>query len=296
MALKTEAIGLAVATELPLVIINAQRAGPSTGLPTKTEQSDLFQAVYGRNGDTPLVVLAASTPSDGFEMAIEAVRIAVTYMTPVILLTDGFLVNAAEPWLLPDAAALPRFPVTLRTDPVGFHPFLRDPKTLARNWAVPGTPELEHRIGGIERSYSTGHISYDPENHEKMTQTRAAKVRGVADSIPPQALSSGPARGRLAVVGWGSTYGAIQSGVRQAREDGCDAAHIHVRHLNPFPTNLGALLRSYERILVPEMNDGQLVTILRSTFLVDAEGLGKVTGKPFKSTEIAVAISARMGG
>jgi 2-oxoglutarate ferredoxin oxidoreductase subunit alpha len=295
MALKTEAIGLAVATELPLVIINAQRAGPSTGLPTKTEQSDLFQAVYGRNGDAPLVVLAASTPSDGFEMAIEAVRIAVTYMTPVILLTDGFLVNAAEPWLLPDAAALPRFPVTLRTDPEGFHPFLRDPKTLARNWAAPGTPGLEHRIGGIERSYSTGHISYDPENHEQMTQTRAAKVRGVADSIPPQRLSSGPARGPLAVVGWGSTYGAIQSGVRQAREDGCDAAHIHVRYLNPFPANLGALLRNYERILVPEMNTGQLMTILRSTFLVDAEGLGKVTGKPFKGTEIAAAICARMG-
>ncbi len=296
MALKTEAIGLAVAAELPLVVINAQRAGPSTGLPTKTEQSDLFQAVYGRNGDTPLVVLAATTPADGFEMAIEAVRIALTYMTPVILLTDGFLVNAAEPWRLPDLAALPTFPVTLRTDPEGFHPFLRDPKTLARNWAVPGTPGLEHRIGGIERSFSSGHISYDPENHDKMTKTRAAKVKGVADDIPLQELSSGPAKGKLVVVGWGSTYGAIEAGLRQAREDGYDAAHIQLRYLNPFPTNLGALLRNYERILVPEMNNGQLVTILRSTFLVDAEGLDKVTGKPFKSAEVAAAVRTRMGG
>ncbi len=296
MALKTEAIGLAVAAELPLVIINAQRAGPSTGLPTKTEQSDLFQAVYGRNGDTPLVVLAATTPSDGFEMAIEAVRIALTYMTPVILLTDGFLVNAAEPWLLPDTADLPRFPVTQRTEPEGFHPFLRDPKTLARNWAVPGTPGLEHRIGGIERSFSTGHISYDPENHDKMTKTRAAKVNGVANDIPPQALSSGPAQGKLAVIGWGSTYGAIEAGLRQAREEGYDAAHIQLRYLNPFPRNLGAMLKRYERILVPEMNNGQLVTILRSTFLVDAEGLDKVTGKPFKSAEVAAAVRTRMGG
>ena len=296
MALKTEAIGLAIAAELPLVVINAQRAGPSTGLPTKTEQSDLYQAVYGRNGDAPLVVLATTTPYDGFEMALEAVRIALTYMTPVILLTDGFLVNAAEPWLLPDTAALPKFPVTLRTDPAGFHPFLRDEKTLARNWAVPGTPGLEHRIGGIERSYSTGHISYEPENHETMTKTRAAKVRGVADDIPLQELSSGPARGKLLVVGWGSTYGAISEGLLQAREDGYDAAHIQLRYLNPFPTNLGALLKNYERILVPEMNSGQLVTILRSTFLVDAEGLHKVTGKPFKSTEVAAAVRARMGG
>jgi len=296
MALKTEAIGLAVAAELPLVIVNAQRAGPSTGLPTKTEQSDLFQAVYGRNGDTPLVVLAATTPSDGFEMAVEAVRIALTYMTPVILLTDGFLVNAAEPWMLPDVAALPRFPVRFRTDPEGFHPFVRDQKSLARNWAVPGTPGLEHRVGGIERSYSTGHISYDPENHDKMTKTRAAKVNGVANDIPLQELSSGPAKGKLAVVGWGSTYGAIESGLRQAREEGYDAAHIQLRYLNPFPKNLGALLKNYERILVPEMNNGQLVTILRSTFLVDAEGLDKVTGKPFKSAEVAAAVRTRMGG
>jgi 2-oxoglutarate ferredoxin oxidoreductase subunit alpha len=295
MALKTEAIGLAIAAELPLVIVNAQRAGPSTGLPTKTEQSDLFQAVYGRNGDAPLVVLAATTPADGFEMAVEAVRIALTYMTPVILLTDGFLVNAAEPWRLPDLGALPKFPVTLRTDPEGFHPFLRDQK-LARNWAVPGTPGLEHRVGGIERSFSTGHISYDPENHDKMTKTRAAKVRGVQDDIPLQELNSGPAKGKLAVVGWGSTYGAIEAGLRQAREEGYDAAHIQLRYLNPFPRNLGALLRNYERILVPEMNNGQLVTILRSTFLVDAEGLDKVTGKPFKSAEVAAAVRTRMGG
>ena len=296
VALKMEAMGLAVATELPLVLVNCQRAGPSTGMPTKTEQSDLYQAVYGRNGDTPLVVLASATPTDGFEVAIEAVRLALKYMTPVILLSDGFLVNAAEPWLIPAAGSLPTFPVTLRTEVDGFHPFLRDEKTMARAWAVPGTPGLEHRVGGIERAFGSGHISYDPDNHQKMTNTRAEKIQNIANDVPEQEISSGPAKGLLALVGWGSTYGAIEAGLRQAREEGFDAAHIHVRYLNPFPRNLGALLKNYKRVLVPEMNNGQLVTILRSTFLVDAEGLGKVTGKPFKSSEIAAAVRERLEG
>lgn len=296
VALKTEALGLAIAAELPLVLVNSQRAGPSTGMPTKTEQSDLFQAVYGRNSDAPLAVLAAATPADAFECAVEAVRIAVTYMTPVILLSDGFLANAAEPWLLPDIEAIPAFPVRHHTDPQGFYPYMRDPKTLARVWAVPGTPGLEHRIGGIERSYETGHISYDPDNHQRMTDVRAAKVAGIANSIPEQQVAHGPARGRLAVVGWGSTYGPIHSAVRQAREAGLEVSHIHVRWLNPFPGNLGELLRQFDRVLVPEMNKGQLVTMLRSTYLVPAEGLNKVTGKPFKSAEILEAIRARMEG
>jgi len=224
------------------------------------------------------------------------VRLALTYMTPVILLTDGFLVNAVEPWLIPDADALPKFPVHQRTDPEGFHPFLRDPKTLARVWAVPGTPGLEHRIGGIERSYDSGHISYDPANHQKMTDTRAAKVAGIASDIPEQGVALGPTKGRLAVVGWGSTFGSIQAGVKAAREEGLDVAHIHIRYLNPFPRNLGDLLKNYERVLVPEMNAGQLVTILRSTYLLPAEGLSKVTGKPFKSAEILDAIRERIGG
>jgi 2-oxoglutarate ferredoxin oxidoreductase subunit alpha len=294
VALKTEALGLAIAAELPLVLVNAQRAGPSTGMPTKTEQSDLFQAVHGRNADAPLVVLAAATPADGFEVAMEAVRLAVTYMTPVILLTDGFLVNAAEPWQIPDVDALPRFPVRHRTDPSGFHPFVRDPETLARAWAVPGTPGLEHRIGGLERGYHDGHISYDPENHQRMTDVRAAKIAGIAATIPPQRVAQGGAHGRLAVVGWGSTYGAIAHGVRDVREQGYDAAHIHLRYLHPFPRNLGELLRGFDEVLVPELNTGQLVALLRSEFLVPAEKLSKVTGKPFKSSEIADAIRARL--
>ncbi|HWO88562.1 MAG TPA: 2-oxoacid:acceptor oxidoreductase subunit alpha [Gemmatimonadales bacterium] len=294
VALKTEALGLAIAAELPLVLVNSQRAGPSTGLPTKTEQSDLFQAVYGRNADAPLAVLAAATPADAFECAVEAVRLAVKYMTPVILLSDGFLANAAEPWLLPDVDAIPGFPVSFRTDPTGFYPYLRDPKTLARVWAVPGTPGLEHRIGGIERSYDTGHISYEPENHQRMTETRAAKIAGIAADIPLQQVALGPTRGSLAVVGWGSTFGPIQQAVKLARAEGLDVAHIHLRYLNPFPRNLGELLRGYQQILVPEMNTGQLVTMLRSSFLVPAIGLSKVTGRPFKSAEVLAAIRSRL--
>jgi 2-oxoglutarate ferredoxin oxidoreductase subunit alpha len=294
VALKTEALGLAIATELPLVLVNVQRAGPSTGLPTKTEQSDLFQAIYGRNADAPLPVLAVATPADGFDVAIEAVRLAVTYMTPVILLADGFLVNAAEPWLIPDASTLPKFPVTFRTDPEGFHPFLRDPKTLARVWARPGTPGLEHRVGGIERSSESGHISYDPDNHQRMTKTRAAKIAGIANDIPLQKTALGPSKGRLALVGWGSTFGPIQQAVRMARAEGLDVSHIHLRHLNPFPRNLGDLLKGFAKVVVPEMNNGQLVHILRSTFLVDAVGLDKVNGKPFKSAEIMDAIRSHL--
>ncbi|MEK6687379.1 MAG: 2-oxoacid:acceptor oxidoreductase subunit alpha [Gemmatimonadota bacterium] len=290
VALKTEAIGLAIATELPLIVINSQRAGPSTGMPTKAEQSDLFQAVYGRNGDSPVAVIASSTPADCFEVAMEAVRIATQYMTPVILLTDGYLANAAEPWRLPDLKALPEFPVRHHTSPEGFHPFLRNPESLARVWPVPGTPGLEHRIGGLERHYDSGHISYDPENHARMTQVRMAKVAGIAKSIPPQQVTLGTEGGRLAVVGWGSSYGPIRRAVALSREDGLDVSHIHIRYIHPFPTNLGDLLRKFERIVVPEKNTGQLVTILRSTFLVPAEPFSKVTGKPFKVSEIREAI------
>ena len=297
IALKTEMLGLAIATELPIVVIDSQRAGPSTGMPTKAEQSDLFQAVHGRNADAPLAVIAAATAVDCFEVAIEAVRIATTYMTPVIVLSDAYLAHAAEPWRLPDAAALPRFPVRFRTDPAGFHPFLRDPVTLARAWAVPGTPGLDHRIGGLEKDYDTGHISYDPDNHARMTRTRAAKIAGIANGIPPQRVALGDDHGAVAVVGWGSTYGAINRAVSEAREDGADVSHIHLRYLSPFPRNLGDLLSRFQRILVPEMNDGQLVQLLRAAYLVPAQGLSKVAGKPFKVSEIVLAIdAARRGG
>lgn len=259
IALKTEAIGLAISAELPLVVVNSQRGGPSTGLPTKTEQSDLFQAVYGRNGDAPLPVISTATPSDCFEVAMEAVRLATKYMTPVMLLTDGYLANAAEPWRLPDVASLPTFPVTRRTDPAGFHPFVRDPETLARVWAVPGTPGLEHRIGGLEKSATSGHISYDADNHQRMTDLRAGKINGIARDIPPQDVALGEATGDLAVVGWGSTWGPINQAVARARREGLSVSHIHIRYLHPFPPNLGELLRGFRRILVPEMNTGQLV-------------------------------------
>jgi 2-oxoglutarate ferredoxin oxidoreductase subunit alpha len=261
-------------------------------MPTKAEQSDLFQAVHGRNADAPLAVIAAATASDCFEVAIEAVRIATKYMTPVILLSDAYLAHAAEPWRLPDPSTLPRFPVHFRTDPAGFHPFLRDPVTLARAWAVPGTPELEHRIGGLEKDYDTGHISYDPDNHARMTRTRAAKIAGIANDIPRQRPALGDDHGAVAVVGWGSTYGAIHQAVREAREDGLDVSHVHLRYLNPFPSNLGDLLKRFDRVLVPEMNTGQLVQLLRAAYLVPAEGLSKVEGKPFKVAEIVQAIQS----
>ncbi len=294
VALKTEGITLAFAAELPLVIVNSQRGGPSTGLPTKTEQSDLYQAVYGRNADSPLPVVASCTAGDCFFAAIEAVRIAVTYMTPVILLTDGYLANAAEPWEIPDADKIPDFKVDFAAASEGFHPFLRDEKTLARNWAVPGTPGLMHRIGGIEKSYDTGHISYDPENHHRMTKVRAAKVDGIADDIPLQQVASGPSRGRLAVVGWGSTFGAINQAVERSLSAGLDVAHIHIRHVWPLPRNLGDMLAGYEKILVPEMNNGQLITVLRDRFLVPAEGLNQISGLPFKVSDLEAAIRERL--
>lgn len=294
VALKTEAIGLAVATELPLVIVNSQRGGPSTGLPTKTEQSDLYQSVFGRNADTPLPVVASCTAGDCFFTAVEAVRIAVTYMTPVILLTDGYLANAAEPWEIPDVDDIPEFKVSYRTDPEGFQPFQRDEKTLARNWAIPGTPGLMHRIGGIEKDYDTGHISYDSENHHRMTKMRAAKVNGIANDIPPQTVAAGKEGGKIAVVGWGSTFGAINQAVNRCLDAGLDVAHIHIRHIWPLPANLGALLKSYDKVMVPEMNNGQLVTVLRSEYLVPAEGFNQINGQPFKVSDLQAEIRSRL--
>ena len=294
IALKGEAIGLAVGAEIPLVILNVQRAGPSTGLPTKTEQSDLFQAVFGRNADSPLAVLSASSPSDCFETAIEAVRIATKYMTPVILLSDGYIGNASEPWKIPDVANIKPFPVKHETNPEGFHPFKRDPETLSRVWAIPGTAGLQHRIGGIERDYNSGHISYDPENHQKMTDTRAAKIAGIAKDIPLQTVDSGPDKGRLAVLGWGSTYGPISRAVANLNDQGHDVAHIHLRHIMPLPENLGDLLHGYEQVVIPEMNTGQLLTIIRDKYLIDAQGINKVSGQPFKINELVEAISLRL--
>jgi len=294
IALKMEAIGLAISAELPLIVINSQRAGPSTGLPTKTEQSDLHQAVFGRNADSPLAVLAAQSSADCFAVAIEAVRIATMYMTPVMLLSDGYIANSAEPWLIPDVAALAPFPVEFRTEVEGFYPFLRDPKSLARAWATPGTPGLEHRIGGLEKAYDSGHISYDPGNHHKMTEVRRAKVAGIARDIERQVVSQGPVRGRLVVVGWGSTFGPISRAVDNMLERGVEVAHVHVRHLWPLPSNLGQLLSNFEHVLVPEMNTGQLLTLLRSEYLVPARGLNKVSGQPFKIAEIEAAITAQM--
>ncbi|TXC74265.1 2-oxoacid:acceptor oxidoreductase subunit alpha [Sphingorhabdus soli] len=291
IALKTEAMGLAIMTELPLVIVNSQRGGPSTGLPTKTEQSDLYQAVYGRNGDAPLPVIAARSPADAFDCAIEAVRIATTYMTPVMLLTDGYIANAAEPWKVPDMAGYAPFPVSFMTDAPGegeaFMPYARDEK-LARPWAIPGTPGLMHRIGGIEKAEGTGNIDYAPENHARMTEIRRDKILGV--DVPDQDIEVGEAGGRLAIVGWGSTYGPILQAVRRARAKGLDVSHIHIRHIWPLPKNMAVLLRSFEHIIVPEMNTGQLKTLLRDQYLVDAKPLNKVSGQPFMIAEIEAAI------
>ncbi len=295
IALKSEAIGLAISAELPLIILNTQRAGPSTGMPTKAEQSDLFQAVYGRNADAPLPVLAASTPSDCFEVAVEAVRLATKYMTPVFVLTDSYLANAAEPWHLPDLARLPRLSVDFLSESDDASQLQRRaPDTLARSWIRPGTPGLEYRTGGLEKDFRTGHISYDADNHQYMTDIRAAKIGGIGADIPLQEVALGPESGPLALVGWGSTFGPIRQATRRARDKGLDFSHIHVRYLNPFPPNLGELLTGFDKILVPEMNSGQLLTMLRSTFLVPAEGLSKVTGQPFKIAEILDAVTALM--
>ena len=293
VALKTEALGLAITAELPLILLNSQRAGPSTGLPTKTEQSDLYLAVYGRNADAPLVVLAARSSAEAFDVAIEAVRLATRYMTPVVVLSDTFIANAAEPWRLPDVGAFEPFPVEFRTEVDGFQPYERDPETLARPWVRPGTPGLEHRIGGLEKDYATGNVSYDPENHQRMTNVRHEKIARIADDIPEQTVDQGPAQGPLAVVGWGSTYGPISRAVERSREESLfSVSHIHLRYLSPLPRNLGDLLAGFEKVLVPEMNMGQLTTVLRSRYLVPAISLPKVTGKPFKIVEIMDAIRA----
>ncbi|MBN8849065.1 MAG: 2-oxoglutarate ferredoxin oxidoreductase subunit alpha, partial [Sphingomonas sp.] len=285
---------LAIMTELPLVIVNSQRGGPSTGLPTKTEQSDLYQAVYGRNGDAPMPVIAARSAADCFEVAIEAVRIATQYMTPVMLLTDGYIANAAEPWKVPDTSALEPFPVTFLDEAPagGFLPYARDEKG-ARPWVKPGTPGLLHRIGGIEKAAGTGNIDYSPSNHQLMTNARRDKVAGIR--VPDQTVEVGETSGKLAVVGWGSTFGPIHQAVRRARRKGLDVSHIHLRHIWPLPANLGPLLKSYERILVPEMNTGQLKTVLRDQFLVDARPLNKVSGQPFRIAEIEAAIEQALG-
>ena len=290
IALKGEAIGLAVTAELPLVIFDIQRGGPSTGLPTKTEQADLMQALYGRNSESPIVVIAPSTPGDCFFIAYEAVRIAIKYMVPVMVLSDGYLANGSEPWLIPDVTTLPDIPVNFRTDPEGFFPYLRDPATLARPWVRPGTPGLEHRIGGIEKQDVTGNISYEPDNHEHMVLTRAEKVRRVAQEIPPTSIN-GPATGDVLVVGWGGTYGAITAAVEEAQIEGKGVASVHLRHLNPLPPDLGQILRQYRRVLVPEINSGQLVRILRAEYLVDAVGYNRVTGMPLASQDILEAIN-----
>jgi 2-oxoglutarate ferredoxin oxidoreductase subunit alpha len=294
IALKGEAIGLAVMAELPLVVFDIQRAGPSTGMPTKTEQADLMQALYGRNSESPVVVLAPATPGDCFYIAYEAVRIAVKYMVPVIVLSDGFLANSSEPWLIPDLGTLPPIEVKFRTDPEGFFPYLRDPATLARPWVRPGTPGLEHRIGGLEKQDVTGNISYDPDNHDHMVRIRAEKVRRVAQEIPPTTIH-GPATGDLLVVGWGGTYGAITAAVERAQAEGRSVASVHLRYLNPLPPDLGQILREYRKVLVPEINSGQLVRVLRSEYLVDAVGFNRVRGLPLATEDILEAIAQLTG-
>jgi 2-oxoglutarate ferredoxin oxidoreductase subunit alpha len=312
--LKSESVGLAVSLELPLVVVDIQRGGPSTGLPTKTEQSDLLHAMYGRHGEAPVPVVAARTPSHCFEAAMEAVRIAVTYRTPVFLLSDGYLANGAEPWRLPDVASLPTIDPGFAPAPAppsegsgangasngtdqGFQPYRRDPRTLARPWAVPGTPGLEHRIGGLEKADVTGDVSYDPANHERMVHLRADKVAGIAASFPPLEVddAEGPGAAPVLVLGWGSTYGAIAAGVRRVRARGLQVAHAHLVHLNPFPPNLGQVVKSYPKVLVPETNLGQLVKLVRAAFVVDARSLTKVQGVPFRAAEIEAAVLEMLG-
>ena len=290
IALKAEGISLAVASELPLVVVNTQRGGPSTGLPTKTEQSDFNMALFGRHGDTPIPVVAASTATDCFDVAIEAVRLAIRYMTPVMILSDGYLANASEPWKIPNFDSLKSFRVNHYDDPKDFKPSIRDKNTKARVWAKPGTPGMEHRIGGIEKSFETGDISYDPANHQKMTELRKEKVAQIAHDIPLQEVSFGESEGKLAVLGWGSTYGAIHQAVKRAVADGMQVSHIHVRYLSPMPSNLCEILSKFDSVLVPEMNTGQFIKMIRSEFLIDAQGLNKIAGQPFKIGEILAAI------
>ncbi len=295
LALKSEGVALAVMAELPIVIFDVQRGGPSTGLPTKTEQADLLQALYGRNSECPVVVLAPATPGDCFFIAYEAIRIAIKYMVPVIVLSDGYLANGAEPWLIPDPKNLPDIDVRFRTDPEGFQPYAREEATLARPWVRPGTPGLEHRIGGLEKQHITGNVSYDPDNHDLMVRLRAEKVRRVGQEIPPTTIN-GPAGGDLLVVGWGGTYGAITAAVEEAQAAGTSIASIHLRHLCPLPPDLGQILRQYRRVLVPEINSGQLVRVLRAEYLVDAVGFNRVRGVPLNTQEILDAINQLVEG
>jgi 2-oxoglutarate ferredoxin oxidoreductase subunit alpha len=285
VALKQEAIGLAVMTELPLVIINVQRGGPSTGLPTKTEQADLFQAVWGRNGECPAIVIAPATPADCFHMAIEAVRLAFKYMSPVFYLSDGYLANGAEPWAIPEIASLPKIEVKFANDPANFMPYSRDPETLARPYALPGTPGLEHRIGGIEKQHITGNVNYDPENHHLMVRLRQEKVDRVVNDIPLIEVA-GEKTGKVLVLGWGSTYGSISTAVDRMQREGKSVSAAHLRHLNPFPKNLGEVLAGFETVIIPEMNLGQLCTMVRAKYLVDAVAFSKVKGRPFQIREI----------
>ncbi|HEY6504154.1 MAG TPA: 2-oxoacid:acceptor oxidoreductase subunit alpha [Chitinophagaceae bacterium] len=293
MALKAEAMGLAVMLEIPLLIIDIQRGGPSTGLPTKTEQSDLLQAYYGRNGECPMPVISASTPADCFDAVYEAVRIAVQHMTPVIFLSDGYIANGAEPWKFPKAEDLPPIPVKFKTE-LGdgeekLQPYLRDEK-LARPWAIPGTPGLEHRIGGLEKQNVTGNISYEPENHQLMVKIRQEKVDKIAEYIPEQQLDNGPAKGKVLVLGWGSTYGAIKSAVAELIAKGHQVAHAHLRYVRPFPKNLGDILKNYDKVLIPEINNGQLIKIIRDVYFVDAKGYNKIMGIPITKTELVEEI------
>jgi 2-oxoglutarate ferredoxin oxidoreductase subunit alpha len=286
IALKTEAMGLAVMVELPLVVIDVQRAGPSTGMPTKNEQADLLQVMFGRNSDSPIPIVAPATPGECFDLAIEAVRIALKYMTPVVYLSDAFLATGSEPWPIPDVASLPKIAVSNASADGGiFQPYLRDPETLARPWAVPGTAGLEHRIGGLEKADGTGNVSYDPDNHHKMQMLRQRKVAGIANDIPPLEVM-GPETGDLLMLGWGSTYGAIRSAAEHLQADGRSVAHAHLRHLNPFPANTEAVLRNYRRVLIPEVNLGQLLMLVRAKYLIDAVGYDRVRGKPFRIAEI----------
>jgi len=288
IALKTEAIGLALMLELPLVIINVQRGGPSTGLPTKTEQADLLQAVYGRNGEAPVAVIAANSPSDCFLTIIEACRLAVEFMTPVFFLSDGYIANGSEPWRFPTESEIPEIKAKFaeaKNDGKHFMPYLRDEK-LARDWAIPGVKGLEHRVGGLEKEDLTGNISYDPDNHEKMVKIRAAKIDGIANHIPLQTIDTGTEKGKLLVLAWGGTYGTIKSAVKTAREQGLDVSHAHVKYMNPLPKNLGTLIANFETVLIPELNNGQLIKIIRDKYLIDAKGLNKIMGLPFTVEEI----------
>ena len=298
MALKGEAMGLAVMLEIPLIIINVQRGGPSTGLPTKTEQSDLLQAYYGRNGECPMPVVSASTPSDCFSAIYEAVRISVQHMTPVIFLSDGYIANGAEPWRFPKSGDLLPIEVKFKTE-LGhgedqFQPYLRDEK-LVRPWAIPGTPGLEHRIGGLEKQNITGNVSYEPENHQLMVKIRQEKVDKIADYIPEQKLDSGPEKGKLLVLGWGSTYGSIKSAVSELQEEGYAVSHAHLRHLRPFPKNLGDILKNFEAVLIPEINNGQLIKIIRDQYMVDAKGYNKIMGVPITKTELVMKLREMLG-